>query len=243
KDPQRVSQQVAGFCRDLVLAKTAPQRRDLVTLTEPTWLALVEQAHRWPLPTLLNMQQHLRQAESLIRHSHQPRLWLEITLLELLARDPQIPPASSVTGTLPIPAAPAQPTPEPVVPRQVSLSSQWEEFLACLGPLAKARFHLGTIVAEGAGKVTIAFPTPGFADKARQSLKEAQSVAKKMLGLGVQFELVSQTPAPTPPAPVPVPVPQPRQTGDDTVEVAAAQVAEFFGGAVLDIDDPEELPF
>jgi DNA polymerase-3 subunit gamma/tau len=282
KEPHSVLHHLASFFRDLILAKTAPQGRELVTLTEETWQALIDHAQRWSLPTLLSMQEKLRQAESLIRQSHQPRLWLEITVLELLPRDPGIPPADQLPNArppeaaqppapspLPVsysakPSPPAQPppqppTPVPVNPPTLRLSSQWEDFLARLSPLPRARLHLGKIIHEEVGMITIAFPTPAFADKARQNLKELQTVAAKLLGYPIQFELISQAPASPPPPPrtepapvsshIPPPDPPTAQPSEPPPEVlhnlhdleeAAHQVAHFFGGAVIDIS-PADL--
>ena len=282
KEPQSVLQHLASFCRDLILAKTAPHRRELVSLTEETWQALIDHAQRWSLPTLLSMQEKLRQAESLIRQSHQPRLWLEITVLELLPRDPGIPPADQLPNArppeaaqppapspLPVsysakPSPPAQPppqppTPVPVNPPTLRLSSQWEDFLARLSPLPRARLHLGKIIREDAGSITIAFPTAAFADKARQNLKELQTVAAKLLGYPIQFELISQAPASPPPPPrtepapvsshIPPPDPPTAQPSEPPPEVlhnlhdleeAARQVAHFFGGAIIEIS-PADL--
>ncbi len=84
KEPLLLLQNLASFYRDLTLAKTAPQRRDLVALTQPTWEAMRERADLYSTDHLLHLQSHLRQAEPQLRQSGQPRLWLEITLMGLL---------------------------------------------------------------------------------------------------------------------------------------------------------------
>jgi DNA polymerase-3 subunit gamma/tau len=84
REPLIVLQSLAGFYRDLLIAKTAPSRHDLVAITEATWSALCEFASQLELPTLLRSQQHLRSSELQVKNTTQPRLWLEVTLLGLL---------------------------------------------------------------------------------------------------------------------------------------------------------------
>ncbi|MGL5135330.1 MAG: DNA polymerase III subunit gamma/tau, partial [Planktothrix sp.] len=84
REPLIVLQNLAGFYRDLLIAKTASTRSDLVALTQPTWEQLCQFSHRWDNTTILAGQKHLRESEAQIKHSTQPRLWLEIILLGLL---------------------------------------------------------------------------------------------------------------------------------------------------------------
>ncbi|MEM9452408.1 MAG: DNA polymerase III subunit gamma/tau [Cyanobacteria bacterium P01_E01_bin.6] len=84
REPLIVLQNLASFYRDLLIAKTAGNRRDLVTLTQPTWDALCEFAQTLEMGTILLGQQHLRASEVQVKNTTQPRLWLEITLMGLL---------------------------------------------------------------------------------------------------------------------------------------------------------------
>jgi DNA polymerase III subunit gamma/tau len=84
REPLVVLQNLASFYRDLLIAKTAPQREDLVALTPPTWAQLCEFAQSLDVYTILAGQQHLRSSEVQLKHTTQPRLWLEVTLLGLL---------------------------------------------------------------------------------------------------------------------------------------------------------------
>jgi DNA polymerase III subunit gamma/tau len=84
REPLTVLQNLTGFYRDLLIAKTAPKRRDLVALTESTWNALCQFAQAVDLNTILAGQQHLRTCEIQIKNTTQPRLWLEVTLLGLI---------------------------------------------------------------------------------------------------------------------------------------------------------------
>ncbi len=84
REPLNVLQNLAGFYRDLLIAKTTSNRSDLVTLTAPTWKALCELAHSWDISTILAGQKHLKDSEIQIKQTTVPRLWLEMTLLGLL---------------------------------------------------------------------------------------------------------------------------------------------------------------
>ncbi len=84
REPVIVLQNLASFYRDLLIAKTAPQRGDLVALTAPTWQALCDLAQQWDVTTILAGQQHLRSSEVQLKNTTQPRLWLEVALMGLL---------------------------------------------------------------------------------------------------------------------------------------------------------------
>ena len=84
REPLIVLQGLVAFYRDLLIAKTASSRQDLVAITPTTWADMVQFAQAVPLPVLLAGQQHLKTSEVQIKNTTQPRLWLEITLLGLL---------------------------------------------------------------------------------------------------------------------------------------------------------------
>jgi len=84
REPMIVLQNLASFYRDLLIAKTAPQRGDLVALTPPTWQALCQFAQGFDTAIILAGQQHLRSCEFQLKNTTQPRLWLEVTLMGLL---------------------------------------------------------------------------------------------------------------------------------------------------------------
>ena len=112
KEPLVVLQNLAAFYRDLLLAKTAPQQRQLAAVTDPTWAALQQRAPCYSVEMLLAAQSHLRHCEPQIRQSGQPQLWLEIALLDLLGQLRQgavpLPPVESKGGE---PLSPADPFP------------------------------------------------------------------------------------------------------------------------------------
>lgn len=84
REPLIVLQNLANFYLSLLIAKTAPSRRDLVTVTEETWQELINFAPQWHLNSILQGQKMLKDSEFQIKNTTQPRLWLEITFLSLL---------------------------------------------------------------------------------------------------------------------------------------------------------------
>lgn len=84
REPLIVLQNLASFYRDLLIAKKAPKRSDLVALTSGTWEKLVNFATGWDAELILAGQKHLQTHEVQIKNTTQPRLWLEVTLLGLL---------------------------------------------------------------------------------------------------------------------------------------------------------------
>jgi DNA polymerase-3 subunit gamma/tau len=84
REPIVVLQNLASYLLHLLIAKTAPHRRDLVPVTETTWQALCSEASNWDISLILRGQQKLKEAENQLKNTTQPRLWLEVTLLGLL---------------------------------------------------------------------------------------------------------------------------------------------------------------
>ncbi len=117
REPLAVLQNLAGFYRDLLIAKTAPHRHDLVALTPLTWMELCEKAKSWDTVTILTGQQHLAKSEVQIKNTTQPRLWLEVTLLGLL------PSANSEQRTV-LSIQPVQGTSQHSKPRLESITAQ-----------------------------------------------------------------------------------------------------------------------
>ena len=142
REPLVVLQNLAGFYLNLLIAKTAPQRSELTAVTETCWQQLCTEAGSWDAGTILRGQQQLKEAETQLRQTTQPRLWLEVALLGLLpqaiaiARPETVTPKaipsnqessskefSTTTKNSPATASlvagatankPSQPTPEPV---------------------------------------------------------------------------------------------------------------------------------
>ena len=108
RDPGAVLQGLAGVLRDLVLMAAAPDRPELTGVSPQFRDQLPELATSIGRTRLLQWQAQLRGAEQQLRQSVQPRLWLEVLLLGLLAE----PITASATRA---PAAPAPVTPATAV--------------------------------------------------------------------------------------------------------------------------------
>ena len=116
REPLTILQNLASFYRDLLIAKTSPNRSDLVAITPPTWKALRELADFWDIPTILAGQKHLKDSEVQIKNTTQPRLWLEVTLMGLL-------PMGSRSNSQPEVHQPSHPAISPAVQRQPIVDS------------------------------------------------------------------------------------------------------------------------
>jgi DNA polymerase III subunit gamma/tau len=84
REPLVLLQNLANFYLNLLIAKTAPSRQDLVAGTETCWQQLIDEAQFWNVAQILQAQQQLKDGEVQIKNTTQPRLWLEVNLLGLL---------------------------------------------------------------------------------------------------------------------------------------------------------------
>ncbi|WP_390129218.1 DNA polymerase III subunit gamma/tau [Synechococcus sp. HIMB2401] len=109
RDPGAVLQGLAGMLRDLVLMAAAPDRLELTSVSPEFREQLPALAKAIGRARLLQWQAQLRGTEQQLRQSVQPRLWLEVLLLGLLAEPVQ----AQSTATAP---APRQPATTPVAP-------------------------------------------------------------------------------------------------------------------------------
>ena len=108
REPLTLLQSLTGCFRDLLVARVAPERRDLASLTPAIWAQLCQEATAWEPDRILAVQKILKDSEVQLKNTAQPRLWLEVTLLTLGSTAP------SPTAT----AAPAEvtaphPNPDP----------------------------------------------------------------------------------------------------------------------------------
>lgn len=83
REPLIVLQNLATFYRDLLIAKSAPNRPELSVVTTPTWEKMCDFTDL-DITQILAGQKLLKDSEFQIRNTTQPRLWLEVTLLGLL---------------------------------------------------------------------------------------------------------------------------------------------------------------
>jgi len=104
REPAALLQGLAGLLRDLVLAGVAPERLELTSLSPQLRPQLPPLARQIGKARLLHWQAQLKGSEQQLRHSTNPRLWLEVLLLGLLAEPA---PAGSAAVTPAAVAAPA----------------------------------------------------------------------------------------------------------------------------------------
>ena len=124
RDPGAVLQGLAGVLRDLVLMAAAPNRPELTGVSPQFRDQLPELAKSIGRTRLLQWQAQLRGAEQQLRQSVQPRLWLEVLLLGLLAEPmspalataPRTPHATPAPAAVPVPVPVAAPAPAPTAP-------------------------------------------------------------------------------------------------------------------------------
>ncbi|WP_413295661.1 DNA polymerase III subunit gamma/tau [Synechococcus sp. MIT S9452] len=112
REPAAVLQGLAGLLRDLVLALAAPQHLELTGFSPANREALPALAQQLGRARLLRWQEGLRGSEVQLRQSAQPRLWLEVLLLGLLA-EPQAGAIAAAPAPVAQAPAPTQ-TPAPV---------------------------------------------------------------------------------------------------------------------------------
>lgn len=141
KEPLTLLQNLASFYRDLLIAKTAPNRSDLVTITTLTWEALCEQAKFWDISTILAGQQHLAKSEVQVKNTTQPRLWLEVTLLGLLPANITQPSHQLQNGNNWANQSQSQPTinhaPQPALQSPVSTEAEFQVVVKSEMPLIR----------------------------------------------------------------------------------------------------------
>jgi DNA polymerase-3 subunit gamma/tau len=99
REPLALLQGLASLLRDLLLAGIAPDRLELTSVSPQLRPELPPVARRIGKNRLLHWQAQLKGSEQQLRHSVQPRLWLEVLLLGLLAEPmgPGVPAAAGAS--------------------------------------------------------------------------------------------------------------------------------------------------
>jgi len=120
REPTALLQGLASLLRDLVLAGVAPDRLELTSVSPQLREQLPALARRIGKARLLHWQAQLRGSEQQLRHSMNPRLWLEVLLLGLLdeatGASAMPAPAPAVAAPVATPAPAAAPAPVAAVP-------------------------------------------------------------------------------------------------------------------------------
>jgi DNA polymerase III subunit gamma/tau len=118
REPLVVLQNLAGFYLNLLIAKTAPNHAELTAVTETCWQQLCTEAANWQTTLILRGQQHLQDAETQLKRTTQPRLWLEVTLLGLLPEaQGEVVQGKAIAITAPSPVVTPVPT---AVPQEIA---------------------------------------------------------------------------------------------------------------------------
>ncbi len=115
REPGALLQGLAAVLRDLVLMTAAPDRPELTSVSPQFRNQLPPLARKIGRPQLLQWQVQLKGSESQLRHSVQPRLWLEVLLLGLLAEPPS---SEAVTGM------PIAKTAQPITPAAQAITTK-----------------------------------------------------------------------------------------------------------------------
>lgn len=115
REPSAVLQGLAGMLRDLLLAGVAPDRLELTSVSPSLRPRLHPLARRIGKARLLHWQAQLKGSEQQLRLSVQPRLWLEVLLLGLLA-EPLAEPQAVAPAVVSAPHAGAAPRVSAVPP-------------------------------------------------------------------------------------------------------------------------------
>jgi DNA polymerase III subunit gamma/tau len=218
KEPLTVLQNLAGCYRDLLIAKTAPNRPDLVSLTSETWTELVNIAKTWELNWILTGQKYLKDSEIQLKHTTQPQLWLEIAILGLLTvstqqspvpapaiAPPPLAPSPSPTSqvspppamqvqqvaAVPItPVAPFTPIAAPAPIDTIDLVQTWEQVLQQLLPASRDLFKpFGKLVVVSETQAIVAMKSSTMQLIASGKVPELSKVFSNMFGRSISVKL------------------------------------------------------
>ena len=210
KEPLTVLQNLAGCYRDLSIAKTAPQRADLVACTGETWAELVKIAQTWQLGWILAGQKHLKESEIQLKQTTQPQLWLEIAFLGLLTLSTEplattvvpIQPPAVTPQFAPLPPSPLAHIAVVAVTPQIAaaaptgaigtidLSSTWEQVLQQLLPASRDLFKpFGKLISIAQAQVVVAMKSSTMQTIASSKVPELAKVFSHLLGRSIAVKL------------------------------------------------------
>jgi DNA polymerase-3 subunit gamma/tau len=211
KEPLMILQNLAGFYRDLSIAKTIPHRQDLTNLTAEIWPTVCEVAKSITLADILAGQHHLKSSEHQLKGSTQPYLWLEVTILGLLPN--QIGQPSTANSPVLLPAvvtasvgkSPPTKPPTTIAPVEITaptlpavdLEETWQQLLGQLLPSGKGLFapH-GRLLAVEGEVATIGMKSSTFMKLAEGQKQHLQKALTHILGrpMTVLFKLGNTLP-------------------------------------------------
>ena len=188
REPSAVLQGLASLLRDLVLAGTAPDRLELTSFSPQFRPQLPDLARSIGKARLLHWQAQLKGSEQQLRHSVNPRLWLEVLLLGLLA---EAQPSVALSPAAPAAASQAA---APSLPPQPAPTAQPQTSTVAASAIHAQPAPTASASAESAeppttGKTTDAGPEPNLQELWQQILAGLELPSTRML-LSQQAQLV-----------------------------------------------------
>jgi DNA polymerase-3 subunit gamma/tau len=195
REPLALLQGLASLLRDLLLAGIAPDRLELTSVSPQLRPELPPVARRIGKNRLLQWQAQLKGSEQQLRQSVQPRLWLEVLLLGLLAEP---------MGAGGPPAAVASVAAPPATPRAAT-------------PGVAGQAAAGRGVAAAAAPQAARETPPGTPRSAAHPITP-QGASDESRAPATTPEPVQTASEPTP-APAPAPIPAPAPAGGNLAEI------------------------
>ncbi len=98
REPISILQGTTSILRDLVIIKSLPSADDLCSLSKQHHSELKAIAEKVEIGNILSWQAYLKGAETQIRQSLQPRLWIEVLLLGVMATQSNIKQISNISN-------------------------------------------------------------------------------------------------------------------------------------------------
>ena len=204
REPLILVQNLGMIYRDLLIAKMTTEKGELISLSDQGWQKLQILAQSFSTEQIISGQQQLRSAEVQIKNTTQPRLWLEVTLCELLGGLTKQEPVSTpqkveTNSSAAIHKMPPQTEsiPSKPIPKNNDPVTLWQSILAKLSPPTKALFisNLNAVISEVRDReilIGIADPKDDAKKKekseiAKQRRPEVETAAKEVLGKSMQI--------------------------------------------------------
>lgn len=215
-EPLQLYQQLVAFIRDGLIALTAPEQRHLTPWMAATWQEWQKLGQRLTPADLLQAQDYLRQSEPQIRHTTQPHLWLEVTLLgwwhlragaqttasppsPLVTTPPQPrpaprrdPPQPQGNGGMPVAPPPVvAPPPDPTpADSELDLAPLWAQVVAQIKKVpSRSLFQDATLVKLEHQQAEIALKSAALLQNAQGKVKDVQAAFKQVLQQSVTITL------------------------------------------------------
>lgn len=263
REPLVILQSMATLYRDLLIAKTAPDRLDLVAWTTSNWQKLVNLATKISSSQIFFSQKHLKQAEPQIKNTTQPRLWLEVTLIGLLETQElevkQIE-KSKIIEREPIKTTSSEEKPQYIKTVQQTTNQQentnlppaeqdteviWQNILNQLPPATKAPLsQFGRCLQVTANKITIGVKNQAIFKIAEAKKLQISQACQKILDrkLEIIIEISAEQPEsktivkehnPIPSYKTHTPSPN-HPTDNDRSNEAIQNIINWFGGEIID---------